>query len=184
MFLARTGGADDTRALAAAMAELVRPGDLLLLVGGLGAGKTTFAQGFAARLGVQGPVTSPTFTLVRQYPCSLGQLLHADLYRLDRLAEVADLALSELLESGVGAAGAEGAVALVEWGDGGAAVLGPDALTVTLARPVDEGDEGDDARTVTVTGGGAAWVDRWASLAAALVPWARTAPRVPTDGAG
>ncbi|HVX22504.1 MAG TPA: tRNA (adenosine(37)-N6)-threonylcarbamoyltransferase complex ATPase subunit type 1 TsaE [Acidimicrobiales bacterium] len=162
---AGTGSADDTRALAGAIADLVRPGDVLLLVGGLGAGKTTFAQGFAARLGVDGPVTSPTFTLVRQYPCAVGQLLHADLYRLDRLAEVADLALSELLDSD-----AEGAVALVEWGDGAAAVLGPDALTVTLARPADQDD--DDLRTVVVSGGGAAWADRWVDLAAALSRWA------------
>jgi len=170
--VARTTGAVDTRALAGAVAGLVRPGDVLLLVGGLGAGKTTFAQGFAAHLGVEGPVTSPTFTLVRQYPCSVGQLLHADLYRLERLAEVADLALSELLESD-----ADGAVALVEWGDGGAAVFGPGALTVALARPVD-GD--DDVRTVTVTGGGAVWAGRWASLADALASW--TARRNGTVG--
>jgi tRNA threonylcarbamoyladenosine biosynthesis protein TsaE len=167
---ATTHGADDTRALAGALAGEIRAGDVLLLVGGLGAGKTTFAQGFARRLGVEGPVTSPTFTLVRQYPCSLGQLLHADVYRLDRLAEVADLGLAELVEGGSGEGGLDGAVALVEWGDAAAPVFGPDVLTVTLAPRADD----DDARDVTVEGGDA-WADRRARLADATVPWARSA---------
>jgi tRNA threonylcarbamoyl adenosine modification protein YeaZ/tRNA threonylcarbamoyl adenosine modification protein YjeE len=114
----------DTQALAGAVAGVCRAGDVLLLVGGLGAGKTTFAQGFAAALGVEGPVTSPTFTLVRQYPCrgpgGIESLLHADVYRLDRLAEVADLALDELVE--------QAAVALVEWGEAAAPVLGDETL--------------------------------------------------------
>ncbi|HEY5245054.1 MAG TPA: tRNA (adenosine(37)-N6)-threonylcarbamoyltransferase complex ATPase subunit type 1 TsaE [Acidimicrobiales bacterium] len=167
---ATTHGADDTRALAGALAGEIRAGDVLLLVGGLGAGKTTFAQGFARRLGVEGPVTSPTFTLVRQYPCSLGQLLHADVYRLDRLAEVADLGLAELVEGGSVEGGLDGAVALVEWGDAAAPVFGPDVLTVTLAPRPDD----DDARDVTVEGGDA-WTDRRARLADAVAPWARSA---------
>jgi tRNA threonylcarbamoyladenosine biosynthesis protein TsaE len=172
---ATTHGADDTRALASALAGEIRSGDVLLLVGGLGAGKTTFAQGFARRLGVEGPVTSPTFTLVRQYPCSLGQLLHADVYRLDRLAEVADLGLAELVEGalvegGSVEGGPDGAVALVEWGDAAAPVFGPDALTVTLAPRSDD----DDARDVTVEGG-EAWADRRVRLADAVAPWARSA---------
>jgi tRNA threonylcarbamoyladenosine biosynthesis protein TsaE len=167
---ATTHGADDTRAIAGALAGEIRAGDVLLLVGGLGAGKTTFAQGFARRLGVEGPVTSPTFTLVRQYPCSLGQLLHADVYRLDRLAEVADLGLAELVEGGSAERGLDGAVALVEWGDAAAPVFGPDALTVTLAPRPDD----DDARDVTVEGGDA-WADRRGRLADAVAPWARSA---------
>jgi tRNA threonylcarbamoyladenosine biosynthesis protein TsaE len=137
-----TASAEATRALAARLAGAARPGDVVLLVGGLGAGKTTFAQGFARALGVEGPVTSPTFTLVRQYPCAVGpvgQLLHADVYRLDHLAEVEDLGLSQLVE--------EGGVALVEWGDAAAPVLGPVACTVTIERA-----GADDARTVTVEG--------------------------------
>ncbi len=180
---ATTRNADGTRALAGALAGEARAGDVLLLVGGLGAGKTTFAQGFARRLGVEGPVTSPTFTLVRQYSCSLGQLLHADVYRLDRLAEVADLGLPELVEGvlaeGSPAGSATGAVALVEWGDAAAPVLGPDALTVTLAA---RSSDDDDVRDVTVEGGGA-WADRWAALADAVAPWAASADR-PAGAAG
>lgn len=134
-----TESAEGTRAVAARLAGAARPGDVVLLVGGLGTGKTTFAQGFARALGVEGPVTSPTFTLVRQYPCRLGQLLHADVYRLEQLAEVEDLALSELVEAG--------GVALVEWGEAAAPVLGPVACTVRIDRAA-----GDDGRTLTVEG--------------------------------
>ena len=127
-----------TRDLAARLAGLARSGDLVVLAGPLGAGKTTFAQGFAAGLGVAEPVTSPTFTLVRQYACSVGQLLHADLYRLDRLAEVVDLGLDQLVE--------DDAVALVEWGDMAAPALGPVTLTVRLEP------EGEERRRLSVIG--------------------------------
>ena len=182
-----TTGSDGTRALAASLARVCRPGDVVLLVGGLGAGKTTFAQGFAAGLGVVGPVTSPTFTLVRQYPCEQGgirQLLHADVYRLESTAEVADLGLAELVE--------DGAVALVEWGDVAAPTLGDSALTVTL-RPEAPGDAteapgdateapgegagpgegsgggvGDEVRRVTVEGRGPDWAGRCEAVREAL----------------
>jgi tRNA threonylcarbamoyladenosine biosynthesis protein TsaE len=161
---ARTSAAGETRELAAALAPLALPGDLVLLVGGLGAGKTTFAQGFARGLGVTGPVTSPTFTLVRQYPCAgsgpVRQLVHADVYRLDTLAEVADLGLPEMVEPGLLH---DGAVALVEWGDAAAPALGGDALSVTL-QPARH----DDARAVTVAGRGARWADRRSAVAAVL----------------
>ena len=92
-------------------------------------GKTAFAQGFAAALGVKGPVTSPTFALVRHYRCGedspVRTLIHADVYRTESLAEVADLALAELVE--------EDAVALVEWGDRAALAFGESALVITLA---------------------------------------------------
>ena len=105
----------------------------MLLIGDLGAGKTAFAQGFAAALGVEGPVTSPTFTLVRQYDCpgggSIETLLHADIYRTGSLDEVTDLALAELVE--------ERAVALVEWGDLAAPALGTSALDVHIDVPED-----------------------------------------------
>jgi tRNA threonylcarbamoyladenosine biosynthesis protein TsaE len=134
----RTRSADETRRLAAVLSTAARRGDVVVLSGPLGAGKTTFAQGFARGLGVEGPVTSPTFTLVRQYPCRLGQLVHADVYRLDHLAEVEDLGLAELVEQGA---------ALVEWGDVAAPALSPVAWTVTLAATAAGG--GDD-REVTV----------------------------------
>ena len=133
----RTSSAEETRRLAASLAGVARRGDVVVLAGPLGAGKTTFAQGFARGLGVAGPVTSPTFTLVRQYPCVLGQLVHADVYRLDHLAEVSDLGIAELVEEGV---------ALVEWGDVAAPVLDPVAWTVRLDA------QGDDVRSVTVSG--------------------------------
>ncbi len=157
---------ESTRRLGAALGALARPGDLVLLVGGLGAGKTVLAQGFAAGLGVEGPVTSPTFTLVRQYRCGPGapvrQLLHADLYRLDHLAEVADLALPELLEGD--------AVALVEWGDVGAPVLGEGALEITLVPETNGSGEGAERRAVTLVGRGAPWSDRRAAMAEAVAP--------------
>lgn len=146
----RTHSAAETRRLATALAAAARPGDVVVLAGPLGAGKTTFAQGFAAGLGVEGPVTSPTFTLVRQYPCRLGQLLHADVYRLDHLAEVEDLGLGELVEHGV---------ALVEWGDVAQPALAPVAWTVTLTAV------GEDEREVTVQ---AEWDERREAVVAAL----------------
>ena len=130
---------EETRAVGAVLARLLRPGDIVLLAGDLGAGKTTFTQGLAAAMGVRDQVTSPTFTLVRPYPCASGDvrtLLHADLYRLDHLAEVRDLALDELVE--------DGAVAVVEWGDVGAPVLDPDALMVSIDTAA------DDSRRVSV----------------------------------
>ena len=90
----------------------------------MGAGKTAFAQGFAAGLGVLDPVTSPTFTLVHAYEGRL-RVYHADLYRLERMAELADLALGELLDD-------DDAVVLVEWGDVVSAALGADLMTVRL----------------------------------------------------
>lgn len=168
---AESGSADKTRALAARLAALAEPGDVILLVGGLGAGKTTFVQGFARGLGVDGPVTSPTFTLVRAYPCSsargVSTLVHADVYRLDTLGEIADLGLAELLDEARGgrnAAGTAGAVALVEWGDAAAPVLGDEALTVAL-EPV-AGD--DDRRRVTLEGRGEPWARRERDVAEVL----------------
>ena len=109
MITVRTSSVDDTKAVATALASVARPGDLILLAGEMGAGKTVFAQGFAAGLGVLDTVTSPTFTLVHTYDGRL-RVHHADVYRLERLAEVADLALGELLDD-------DDAVVLVEWGD-------------------------------------------------------------------
>jgi tRNA threonylcarbamoyladenosine biosynthesis protein TsaE len=141
---------------------------VILLVGGLGAGKTTFAQGFAAGLGIEGPVTSPTFTLVRQYRCPPGnpagiaQLLHADVYRLETLTEVAELALAELVE--------EAAVALVEWGDLAAPVLPADTLRSELGIDAAGGDE-EPARRITLSTTGDAWSGRRQALAEAVTPF-------------
>ena len=129
--------------------------------GDLGAGKTVFAQGFAAALGVAGPVTSPTFALVRQYRCGdespVGTLIHADVYRTGSVDEVVDLALAELVE--------EDAVALVEWGELAAPALGDSALEVTLVAPDPVG--APDRRVATLRGPGP-WADR-VGVAAALL---------------
>jgi len=163
---ARTADAESTRAVAAAVAGCCGPGDVLLLVGDLGAGKTTFAQGFGRALGIDEAITSPTFTLVRQYPVTAGPgrtvecLIHADVYRLDHLQEITDLGIGELVE--------DGGVALVEWGDAAAPVLGDGALTVRLAAD----DDDPQRRTVRIAAAGGGWGPRWADLADALVPWA------------
>jgi tRNA threonylcarbamoyladenosine biosynthesis protein TsaE len=174
----RTRSAVDTRRLAEALARACRPGDVLLLVGGLGAGKTTFAQGLAAGLGVPERVTSPTFTLVRQYRTGrsegIVQLLHADVYRLEDLAEIEDLALDELVE--------DGAVAAVEWGERAAPLLGADALVVELERDGSgagapggaEGASGpgipavvseDEGRTIALRAVGPRWQERAGEVA-------------------
>ena len=159
-----TDSAESTRALAAAIAAHCVPGDVLLLAGDLGAGKTTFSQGFGRALGIDEPVTSPTFTLVRQYevpvgPTGVRTLLHADVYRLDRLAEITDLGLGQLVE--------DGGVALVEWGAAAEPVLGDGALSVLLVTDPDD----DDRRVITVAADGAAWADRWSALTSAIEPW-------------
>ena len=87
---------DDTCSIAAALAGVARVGDLIVLAGEMGSGKTAFAKGFAAALGVTEPVTSPTYTLVHSYDAGRVTLHHADIYRLSTQNEVADLALSEL----------------------------------------------------------------------------------------
>lgn len=161
----RTSTPDQTRALAAAVAGVCLPGDILLLAGDLGAGKTTFAQGFGDGLGVAEPVTSPTFTLVRQYPVAgdgpVRTLVHADLWRLDHLHEIVDLGLGELVE--------DAAVALVEWGDAAEPVLGADALDLALAAT---GGGDDDVRVITVRPSGPRWTARWDALVGALGRWA------------
>lgn len=158
-----TDSPDATRELAGRLARLCRPGDVVLLVGDLGAGKTVFAQGFAAALGVAGPVTSPTFALVRQYRCGVSSpvrgLIHADVYRTGSLDEVADLALAELVE--------EDAVAVVEWGELAAPVLGESALEVTIGLPDPLGSPG--LRAISVLGRGD-WADRPGDVAAVLAP--------------
>jgi tRNA threonylcarbamoyladenosine biosynthesis protein TsaE len=150
-----------TRDLAAAVAELARAGDLVLLVGDLGAGKTAFAQGFGAALGVGEPITSPTFTLARQYQGRL-ELNHLDVYRLEQLEEVLDLGLQELLDGA--------SVTLIEWGDTILPALPADYLEVQLTY-----GEGDDDRSIHFRPVGPRWAARTRALTAALAGWAVTA---------
>jgi tRNA threonylcarbamoyladenosine biosynthesis protein TsaE len=148
-----------TKAVAAALAGICAEGDVVLLIGELGAGKTAFAQGFAAALGVEGPVTSPTFALVRQYRCvgvaTVDTLLHADVYRTGSLGEVVELALAELVE--------ERAIALIEWGDLAAPAVGDDVVEVTLELPDPDSADATGSvgqRVIRLTGRG-----RWSGRA-------------------
>lgn len=145
-----TTSAAGTRAVARAVAELVRAGDLLVLAGDLGAGKTAFTQGLGAALGVTDPITSPTFTLAQRYEGRL-RLHHLDVYRLGSLDEVADLDIGELLD--------DDAATVVEWGDSILGALPADYLEVRFTF-----GEGDDDRTVAFTAVGPAWVARTAAL--------------------
>ena len=156
MLVCATHDVDQTRALAAAVAGLARHGDLLLLVGDLGAGKTHFTQGFARALGVTDRVTSPTFTLANRYEGDL-TVNHLDAYRVEQLADAEDLALPELLEDGV---------TLIEWGDNLTPVLPLDRLEVRITL----GDDDDDRR-LELSGVGPAWAGRWAALTAVLAEW-------------
>lgn len=163
MIKALTTSVEDTRALAAALAELARPGDLILLAGDLGAGKTAFAQGFGASLGVTEAITSPTFTLANQYEGRL-ELNHLDVYRLDQLEEIFDLGLPEMLD--------DGSVTLIEWGNVIAPALPADYLEIRLV--LDEDD--DDERHVEIDTIGPRWSARTRALTTALHRW--------IDGAG
>ena len=168
MLTAHTKSADDTRALAAELAAVARPGDLFLLAGDLGAGKTTWTQGLARGLGVTDRVTSPTFTLVQTYPGRL-QLLHADVYRLDHLQEVVDLGLPELVE--------EDAVAVVEWGDLAAPAMPRDFLAVRIGfDDASDPNASDDARTFVLEPIGASWIERLPAVADALSAWVERGP--------
>lgn len=157
MITAATKSAEDTRGLGEALSRLVEPGDIVLLSGDLGAGKTTLAQGFARGLGVTDQIVSPTFVLVRLYKGTL-PLIHADAYRMDNLDEVTDLDLPELLD--------EGGVALVEWGDVIAPMLPADYLDVAI-----ELGDADDDRRFTIRAVGPRWAPRAAAVRAAMERW-------------
>ncbi len=179
MLCATTSGPDETRALARGLSACVKDGDLLVLSGDLGAGKTCFSQGFGKGLGIEERITSPTFTLHNQYQ---GRLLfnHLDVYRLDDLEETLDLDLPEMLESGV---------TVIEWGDqidpalpsdhlgvrilmvevGGSDVVGPEEQT-------DSGDEvaDDDRRLFQIEAGGPSWTERMVGIETAISQWVQS----------
>lgn len=149
--------ADETRALGERLAGVLRPGDVVVLSGDLGAGKTVLAKGIAAGLGVTEPVVSPTFTIVREYEGDV-PLQHLDVYRLDHLQEVIDLGLDELLDGH--------AVTVVEWGEAVTALLPADRLEVSLMLlPPESAD--DDTRVIRLQGLGPAWAARARALTAA-----------------
>ena len=144
--VARVATDADMRDLGRRLATLLRAGDLVILAGPLGAGKTTLVQGIGAGLGVRGPVTSPTFVIARVHPVLAGPgpaLVHADAYRLGSISEVDDLDLDTDVAS---------AVTVVEWGSGLAESLAEDRLEISI-----EPDPDGDVRTVRINGHGARW---------------------------
>lgn len=124
----RTASPEETGRVAGRLAQFVRPGHVVVLAGGLGSGKTTFVAAYAQALGVADPVTSPSYTLVHQYRCGrdapINLLVHADLWRLESMGELGDLALDESL--------AGGAAAVIEWGDRFDAMTGSDRVVVSF----------------------------------------------------
>lgn len=150
--------AETTRGLALAIGPLLGAGDVIVLAGDLGAGKTTFTQGLAAALDVTAPVTSPTFTLVHEYEGRL-PVVHIDVYRLEHLQEVHDLGFDELVGGD--------AVAIIEWGDLLGPLLPPDRLQ--LSFEYDPADE--QARFVSLALHGVRWAARAESLARATAPF-------------
>jgi tRNA threonylcarbamoyladenosine biosynthesis protein TsaE len=154
---AATHGVDETRKLAAALGERAVAGDLVLLCGDLGAGKTAFVQGYADALGVTAPVTSPTFTLANRYQGRL-DVHHLDVYRLDQLSEVSDLGLYDLLD--------DTGVVLIEWGDAIKPVLPGDYLEITFTF-----GDGDDDRRLVLDPVGPRWAARSNALARMVEPW-------------
>jgi tRNA threonylcarbamoyladenosine biosynthesis protein TsaE len=147
----RSDSPASTSAIAAAIAAVARRGDLIVLAGEMGTGKTAFAQAFGRAIGVSEPITSPTFTLVHSYPAGRVTLHHADIYRLSTHHEVADLAFAELLESD--------GIVMVEWGDVVAGTLGEHAMV-----RMEFDDDVEDARLITVSATGRAWALRWDDL--------------------
>ncbi|MFI5711761.1 tRNA (adenosine(37)-N6)-threonylcarbamoyltransferase complex ATPase subunit type 1 TsaE [Kribbella sp. NPDC051620] len=157
--------ADDMRAIAEELAGQLRAGDVLVLSGDLGAGKTTFTQGLGAGLKVRGDITSPTFVISRVHPSLSGgpALVHVDAYRLGGFAELDDLDLDASLEE---------AVTVVEWGQGLAEALAPDRLDIVVTRGDNDTDE---TRALRITPAGPRWAETGINL---------TAPAQPADDRG
>lgn len=145
--------ADAMERLGATLAGLLAAGDLVVLDGPLGAGKTTLTRGLGAALGARGAVTSPTFVLAREHPTASGvPLVHVDAYRLPGARELDDLDLDY-----------DGAIVVVEWGAGKLDGVSDSWIDVVIARDAD-----DDSRDVAITGHG----PRWAQLDAAFAAYA------------
>jgi tRNA threonylcarbamoyladenosine biosynthesis protein TsaE len=148
------------RELGLRLAGLLHPGDLLILSGDLGAGKTTLTQGIGEGLKVRGPITSPTFVIARIHPslCGGPSLVHVDAYRLGGFAEVDDLDLDADLAS---------SVTVVEWGEGLVEGLAEDRLEIRILR-----DAGaSERREIIFTGVGERWADVPRDLARSNRSW-------------
>jgi tRNA threonylcarbamoyl adenosine modification protein YjeE len=138
------------------LGRTLRAGDVLVLTGALGAGKTTLTRGIGDALGVRGPVTSPTFVLARTHPSLVGgpPLVHVDAYRLGSALELDDLDIDF-----------DGSIVVVEWGSGMLNGVAESWLDVAIDRPTGAGvvaselDDESEPRTVTITGHGPRWAD-------------------------
>jgi tRNA threonylcarbamoyladenosine biosynthesis protein TsaE len=139
--IVQTASAAETRAVGAAIAACLTVGDIVVLAGDLGSGKTTLAQGIAGALGVTEPVVSPTFAIVREYDGTV-PIAHVDVYRLDHVQELHDLGFEEIVDGS--------RVVLVEWGDLIAPMLPVDRVVVRLRLAADD----DDARVIDVSAEG------------------------------
>jgi tRNA threonylcarbamoyladenosine biosynthesis protein TsaE len=146
----RSRSAEETQRLGGLLAPLLVPGDVLVMSGDLGAGKTTFVQGLAKGLGIVERVTSPTFVLMKEYQGGRFPLMHLDVYRLGKVQEVIDLGIDEYLDPSY--------VVVVEWGDKVEPLLPQDNLTVELIH------EGSDVRSITLTGKGTPWAGRMTAI--------------------
>jgi tRNA threonylcarbamoyladenosine biosynthesis protein TsaE len=145
-FVHKLSTVEDTRAFGRGLARMLRPGDLIILSGPLGAGKTALAQGIGAGLGVQGEVTSPTFVIARVHRGVL-PMVHVDAYRIGGLDEIDDLDLDTSLPD---------SVTLVEWGEGKVEHLSGDRLEIRLTR------HDDDTREAELVPFGDGWAQRLA----------------------
>ncbi len=148
-----TTSAVGTQAVAAVLAGLSRAGDLVVLCGDLGAGKTAFTQGFGRALGVTTPITSPTFTLANRYAGAELTVHHLDVYRLSHIDEVRDLGLHELVD--------DRSVTLIEWGDAISGALPGGYLEVRLTL-----GDGPEDRVLELRTVGSDWSDREVALLA------------------
>jgi tRNA threonylcarbamoyladenosine biosynthesis protein TsaE len=144
---------EDTAYLAEVLASHLRPRDMIVLAGDMGTGKTTFTQFFGRALGITEPITSPTFNLLHNYGSGRMALHHADLYRLERTGELADLGLDELQDIG--------GVVMVEWGDIVGNELG-DALIIRFAHPADV--DAIYSRSIEIDLRGQQWLSRWQKI--------------------
>ena len=133
-----THSAEETRTLAAAIAAETPGGSVFALDGNLGAGKTVFASGFAAGLGIAEPVSSPTFTIVQEYPCAGGMFFHLDLYRIDNPEAALAFGIEEFLYD-------PGAIALVEWPERIDGLFPSNTIRVTIERT-----DREETRKITI----------------------------------
>ncbi len=186
-FEVRTSGADQTRDLGTDLGRLLRAGDLVMLSGGLGAGKTTLTQGIGAGMGVRGRVASPTFIVARVHPSLHGgpDLIHADAYRITDLGDLETLDLDSSLDE---------AVTVVEWGEGKTEAMSPERLVIDVRRAeggqacrdgqvIDLEHMDDGTRSIVLHAHGSRWNGILEGLVAAHGGRRLDAPEAPDPGA-